>query len=212
MRLALVTLFGVAMAYIEAAIVVYLRRLYYPEGFAFPLQAPVPEILAVEAVRELATLVMVVTVAGLAGRRFWERFGYFLTLFGVWDTFYYVWLKVAIGWPSWILDWDVLFLIPLPWIGPVVAPVLIASMMVVFGILITRWYARGYTFRPGFVAAAIATVATALILYSFINDLDAALHQQMPRSYRYDLLVLGLAGYVVAFLACRRGPQVGSAQ
>ena len=31
-------LYAVAMGYLEAAVVVYLRAIYYPEGFSFPLK------------------------------------------------------------------------------------------------------------------------------------------------------------------------------
>ena len=31
------TIFAIAMAYVESAIVIYLRILFYPEGFGFPI-------------------------------------------------------------------------------------------------------------------------------------------------------------------------------
>ena len=103
-RLFLILLFGVAVAYFEAAVVVYLRELFYPDGFSFPLTVIPLSLYAIELFRELATIVILITVAALAGKRFWERFGFFIILFGVWDIFYYIWLKTTINWPSSLLD------------------------------------------------------------------------------------------------------------
>ena len=55
------------------------------------------------------------------------RVGAFALAMGVWDIFYYVFLWVFTGWPASIVDPDVLFLIPLPWWGPVISPTLIAA-------------------------------------------------------------------------------------
>ena len=97
---------------------------------AFPPQAG---IAPAEVVREAATLVMLLAVGGLAGRSWRSRLGYALVAFGVWDIFYYVFLKIITGWPHSLLDWDILFLIPLPWWGPVMAPVSIALVMLGVG-------------------------------------------------------------------------------
>ena len=42
-----VSVFGITIGYFEAAVVVYLRAIYYPEGFAFPLKIPADYIIAV---------------------------------------------------------------------------------------------------------------------------------------------------------------------
>ncbi|HXO86479.1 MAG TPA: hypothetical protein VN803_13245, partial [Gemmatimonadales bacterium] len=125
-----VALFAVAFAAVESAVVVYLRAL----AGAAPLsvlqyQLP-PHLLTIEVAREAATLVMLITVATIAGRTAWEGFLYFAFAFGLWDIFYYVWLRVFIGWPPSLLTWDVLFLIPVPWIGPVLAPVVVSLCLV----------------------------------------------------------------------------------
>jgi hypothetical protein len=199
-----ILVFGIAMALMEAAVVVYLRALYYPEGFAFPLKIITVRHFIVELGREAATIFMLVSVAALSGKRFWEKFAYFIICFGFWDISYYIWLKLALGWPSSVLNWDVLFLIPLPWIGPVIAPVSIAIMMILAGLLITALYKRGYNFRPSFLTWALTIVGTLTILYSFTRDTGAGLHGQMPLPYRYDLLIAGEILYVLAlFLAWR---------
>jgi len=199
-----ILVFSIAMALVEAAVVVYLWALYYPEGFAFPLPMITARHLIVELGREAATIFMLLSVAALIGKRFWEKFAYFVICFGFWDIFYYVWLKLALGWPSSLLDWDILFLIPLPWIGPVIAPVSIAIMMILAGLLIIALYKRGYDFRPSFLTWVLTIIGTLTILYSFMRDTGAGLHQQMPLPYRYDLLIAGEILYVLAlFLAWR---------
>ena len=124
------------MAQLEAAVVVYLREIFYPDGFRFPLVIIEGPIALVEIGRETATLVMLAAVAGVAFDRPWRRFAAFLVVFGVWDIFYYVWLKVMIDWPPSLFTDDILFLIPLPWTGPVLSAAAIAAIMVVSGAVI----------------------------------------------------------------------------
>lgn len=199
-----VSLFAVAMGYLEAVVVVYLRELYYPEGFTFPLKLAPVKFIVIELFREVATIVMLLTVAALAGKKFWERFGYFMILFGVWDIFYYIWLIVTINWPLSLLDWDILFLIPLPWVGPVIAPCLIALLMVVVGVSITDLFRRGIDFKPTGLTWVLTLIATVIILYSFMRDVEAGLHQAVPQPYRYWLLFLGLALYCIAYIISYR--------
>lgn len=203
-RIILILLFGVSFAYVEATVVVYLRELLYPEGFTFPLKLMPLNLITIELFRELVSIVMLVAVAAVTGKKFWERFGYFITLFGVWDIFYYIWLKVTIDWPSSLLDWDILFLIPIPWIGPVIAPVLVALLMVITGLSITSLFVRGYTFRPTVLAWVLSVVGTAALLFSFMGDTGATLHQQMPQPYIYGFLIVGLLLYLIAYLVSYR--------
>jgi len=203
-----IVVFSISMAFVESAVVIYLRDLHYPEGFAFPLEMVTSAIakrqVIVELGREAATIFMLMAVATLIGKRFWERFSYFLICFGIWDLFYYLWLKIAIGWPSSILDWDILFLIPFPWIGPVIAPATISTMMILTGLLIILLYRRGYDFRPSSLTWVLAIIGTIVILYSFLRDTGASLHQQMPLPYRYDALIAGEILYALAvFFAWR---------
>jgi hypothetical protein len=195
----LIASFAIAFAYVETSVVVYLRELFYPEGFTFPLKSMPLKLIVIELVRELATMIMLGAVAMLTARRAWERFGYFIIAFGVWDIFYYIWLKATIDWPSSIFEWDILFLIPVPWIGPVVAPVLISILMIVVGFMITRLYSLGSEFEPGWLSWSLAILATVVILYSFTRDFSATLNQQMPQPYQYSWLVIGLLLYGSGF-------------
>jgi len=141
-RFTIAVAFAVAFAYIESAVVVYLREIFYPDGFSFPL-ANLPSLgahqrwlLLVEVGREAATIVLILTGAHLFGRNCAQRFAYCLAVFAVWDIFYYAWLKLLLDWPASILEWDLLFLIPLPWAAPVLCPVVVSAMMAVFSAVI----------------------------------------------------------------------------
>jgi hypothetical protein len=138
-RWTIVMAFAIAMAWVEAASVFYIRALV---DRIEPYQAnplPINDALGyVELWREAATLVMIATLGVLAGRTWHRRAGYAAIAFGAWDIFYYVFLRLMTGWPRTLLDWDILFLLPLPWWGPVLAPVSIALVMIVWGTLATQ--------------------------------------------------------------------------
>jgi len=130
--------FAVAMGYLESAVVVYLRALLYPGGFAFPLKPMDPGLAATEFFREAATLVMLAAIGWFGARRGTARFAVFLYAFAVWDIFYYLFLYLLIGWPSTLLEWDLLFLIPVAWTGPVLAPVINSLTMILLAVVILQ--------------------------------------------------------------------------
>ncbi|HMC77682.1 MAG TPA: hypothetical protein VKH34_11135 [Vicinamibacterales bacterium] len=197
----LVAAFAIAMAWVEAAVVYDLRVLvdrlepYQPNPL--PLAGPLG---AIELAREVATLVMLLTVGGLAGRTIRTRLAYTAIAFGVWDIFYYGWLKVMCGWPRSPFDWDILFLLPLPWWGPVFAPVSIAVLLIVWGTLAaaetdpTRGRERETRLWP------LAGAGAALALYAFMADALRALPHGaeavrlvLPETFNWSLFLVGLA-------------------
>jgi len=188
-------LFAVAMAFLESTVVVYLRELYYPEGFRFPLKEISDHILLVELLREAATIIMLLTAGYLAGKKNWERFGAFVFLFGIWDIFYYIFLKLVLDWPTSIFDLDILFLIPLPWIAPIIAPLLISLLMIITGLYLLKLYETGKTFIATRLSWLAAFIGTALILYSFMRDPLTGVLESVPGDYAYWLLVAGLLIY-----------------
>lgn len=194
------TIFGIAMGYLESAVVVYLRAIYYPEGFGFPLKAMRDYKIIVEVQREFSTILMLMAIAVLGGRKGWERFAHFIFIFGVWDIVYYIGLKLTLDWPSTILDWDILFLIPIPWIGPVIAPVSISIIFIVAGILISYLINKGYEFKTTRLSHIFVLVGVTIILYSFMHDTGATLHQQPPKPYHYELLIIGEILFISAFV------------
>jgi len=197
-RILWLTIFGIGFGWVEAAIVVYLRGLFYPEGFALPLRPLATDILRVELVRELATLAMLAAVAMLAGRTRWGRAAAFGFVFGVWDLVYYLGLKLSLGWPPSLTTWDVLFLIPWPWLGPVYAPATIAVLMIVFGAWILRLEEDGHPLHADRATWALALTGAAVLLVTWLHDLDASLGGAMPRPYPVALWAAGIVMLAVA--------------
>ena len=175
-RWAIVVAFAIAMAWVEAASVFYIRalvdRIEPYQADPLPLDTMSGMLGMVELWREAATLVMLATLGMLAGHTWRSRAGYAALAFGVWDIFYYVFLRLISGWPKTLLDWDILFLLPLPWWGPVLAPVCIASLMIVWGTLATqsRDSATGARWTWG-----LSWMGIALALAVFMSDAWQAL-------------------------------------
>ena len=135
-KLIIVGIFSIAMGFLEGIVVVYLRALYYPNGFAFPLTNIPAHIIRIELVREVSTIIMLVSIGIIAGKNSIQKFAYFIYAFGVWDIFYYVALKIFLNWPPSLLTWDILFLIPITWVGPVMAPVICSLTMILLSYVI----------------------------------------------------------------------------
>lgn len=165
-----VTIFAITMAYLETAIVVYLRELYYPNGFSFPLMPIKNNIALVEIWREVATILMLISISVLVAKKFSERFAYFLLAFAVWDIFYYVFLKLLLNWPESFLTWDILFLIPLPWVGPVIAPVLLSLTMIFFAVLILFFNIEFEKVKIKALDWMLLTLGSFVVILSFIWD------------------------------------------
>jgi hypothetical protein len=125
-----VSVFAIAMGFLESAVVVYLREIYYPEGFKFPLAPIDPHVAVTELIRELATIIMLVTLGYLAGKNLAARFAWFIYSFAIWDIFYYIFLKLLLNWPESLMTDDILFLIPVTWVGPVISPIIVAISMI----------------------------------------------------------------------------------
>jgi hypothetical protein len=197
--------YAVAMAYVESAVVVYLRAIHYPQGFAFPLAPLPPDMAAIEIGREAATLVMLLGVAMLAGMQRWERFLAFCVSFGVWDIFYYVWLWLLIGWPPSLLTWDILFLIPVPWTGPVLAPVIVSALLVTGGLVLWRKGPRGEPVPFPIPSWILALTGALLVLGSFVLDFRLVLRQMEPPPFRWGLFGIGVSLGVLALVLAIRG-------
>ncbi|MFZ5940905.1 MAG: hypothetical protein ACOYXB_10050 [Bacteroidota bacterium] len=165
-----VSLFSIAMGFLESAVVIYLREIFYPQGFDFPLVPITPDLILTEVLREAATLIMLVSVGYLAGRNSATRFAWFLYSFAVWDIFYYVFLKLLIAWPESLFTWDVLFLIPLTWTGPVLTPLLLTALMIAFTLLILRADSLGYPVRLNRGEWSLLISGSLLTIVAFVTD------------------------------------------
>jgi len=205
-RFAIVVIFGIAFGYIEAAVVVYLREIFHPAGFTFPLNFAIDpfseRMLLTEIGREVATIVLISTGAWLFGRNPQQRFAYFLTIFAVWDIFYYVWLKVLLGWPTSITDWDILFLIPTTWASPVLAPLLISLTLLLFAIIILYRDSCARALKVTWLDWLSFAVAGLIVVASFCI---AGMHSARSdyRCYFYwPLFAFGHILAIVVFLKC----------
>jgi len=200
-RWLVVVLFAAAMAWVEAAVVLYLRVFLdriqpyqadpLPAGFGFA---------RVELVREAATMIMLGAVGWLAGTERRTRLGYALLAFGIWDILYYVFLVPMSGWPRSLLDWDILFLIPVPWWGPVLAPVSIAALMILVGTAITQFQRKSRSFWPRQPAWLVSLSGACLALYAFTVDAlhaipagPGAVRDVLPVWFNWPLFVIALA-------------------
>jgi hypothetical protein len=198
-RWAIVVVFAIAMAWMESATVYYIRSLV---DRIEPYQAdPLPihgALGNVELWREAATLVMLAAAGWLAGRNWRQRAGYAALAFGAWDILYYVFLRMITGWPHTLLDWDILFLIPLPWWGPVLAPMSIAVLMIAWGTLATQAdetvldEAGRWPWIPGGIGIVLAlTVFMSDALRALPDGRDAIL-AVLPAAFNWPLFSIAL--------------------
>ncbi len=166
----ILTIFAIAMGFLEAIVVVYLREIYYPQGFEFPLNTFSSKMLSVEWIREISTIIMLVTIGIIAGKNFLQKFSFFLYTFAIWDIFYYVALKLILNWPPSLLTWDILFLIPVPWVGPVLAPIICSLTMILLGGSIVFLQEKGYIVKMKVPDWVLLFFGAFIIFCSFIWD------------------------------------------
>jgi uncharacterized integral membrane protein len=225
--IAALLLFGISFGYLEAAVVVYLRAIYDPirlhahpgiaPGELFPLISPEqlaaagPENtrrLGIEIGREAATILMLAAFGMVAGRNFHQRMAAFSVVFGLWDLFYYVFLKLTIDWPASLFTWDILFLIPLPWAGPVIAPSLISLALIGCGL---------YSFYRGGIAVngskwMIMIAGGLIVILSFVWDYRNTTSGGVPNPFHWPLFFAGLLLSLAGFIAAARNPEFRGSQ
>jgi hypothetical protein len=210
------------MGYLESAVVVYLRKIYYPSGFDFPLAPMETQLALTEVFREAATIIMLVGIAVLAGKNKMQRFAYFLFCFAVWDIFYYVFLKVILDWPDSLLSPDILFLIPVPWVGPVIAPCMIAFFMIILGMQVLYFQDKGNIVKFNARESILLLSGCMLVLISFMWDyiqytsaitnshgrwslsskesMFKEIENYVPLDFNWGLFLLGLALIILGLL------------
>ncbi|MBP8823085.1 MAG: hypothetical protein KBH07_05540 [Flavobacteriales bacterium] len=220
-----ITAFAMAMGLLEAAVVVYLRAVAYPEGFAFPLKPLDNKLVITELLREAATLVMLLAPGALLSRKRLERFAWFCWSFAVWDIFYYVFLKLLLGWPGSWLTWDVLFLLPTVWVGPVLAPCMVSVGLMLLAAVILRGRGRNPEFAPARWHWTVLILSGAVMLYTFLVDpvrylmatapehamgasAMTALEAYVPQSFHWPLFLLACALATVPLYGMHRASRV----
>jgi len=196
----MVVIYAIAMAWVESAVVFYIRT--HVDRIEPHQPEPLPLIGAlgpVELIRELATMVMIFTVGCLAGQTRQTRLGYMAVAFGIWDIFYYVFLKMMCDWPHSLLDWDILFLLPLPWWGPVLAPMLISLLLILWGTLSSQFERNDISMLSNRRVWILNFTGVALALYVFMSDAIAIAHRGieairavLPEKFNWPLFCLAL--------------------
>lgn len=199
-KLLWITIFGIAMGYFEAAVVVYLRKIYSPDMHTlFPLKLLIDNIMFVELGREFFSLVMLLAVGMLAGRSIKERVAYFFYNFAIWDIFFYIFLKITINWPSSFFTWDILFLIPVAWVGPVIAPVIVSITFIIIALLIIYLEDRQIHLHSGINCFILELIAGTVIVVSFCWDFRNIQSGGMPNPFRWDIFLIGELLLVLIF-------------
>lgn len=198
-KISWLTVFSIAMGFMETVIVVYLRKIYYPQGFEFPLVVMDRMILKAEFLREAATVIMLLAIGILTGKTAFQKFAFFIYCFAIWDLFYYVFLKVLLNWPTSFFTWDILFLIPIPWFGPVIAPCIVCFTLIACAACILYLQEKDYVITIKTKEWLCFSGGTILIICSFIqyafnyNCLSADCIENMPAPSRYNwpLFIIG---------------------
>ena len=177
-----ITLFAISMGIFEGAVVVYMRALYYPEGFDFPIKLMSDQVAITELIREFASLIMLLSVGVIAGKNFSQRFAWFIYSFAVWDIIYYVFLYLILGWPESLLTWDILFLLPVTWTGPLVAPVIISLLMILLALVILNQnYKSNDQFKIVKKEWILLILGSLVVFISFIWDYCKFIIQNFDR-------------------------------
>ncbi len=223
--LLVVSLFSIAMGLLESAVVIYMREILYPEGFGFPMSPVQPDMMLTELLREGATIIMLLGIGFLAGRNTSERFAWFLYSFAIWDIFYYVFLWLLIGWPPSLMTYDVLFLLPSTWIGPVITPLIVSLTMMAYALLILVVNRQEKDIKIPGISWLLLITGSVILILGFIWDYSAFIMESMtirdiwtlpkeqvlklatqyiPRKFNWFLFILGelviLSGILLFYL------------
>jgi len=206
-RLIWLILFGIAFGFIEAAIVVYLRKLHYPSGFSFPVIIATSNIATVEILREIATIVLIWSAAALTAGSRLVKLAAFSIIFAIWDIFYYIFLKLVLGWPENLFTWDILFLIPYPWVGPVWVPMVISLGLIYGGVVLLWADERSQVLVLSIKFWFLEILMGIGIIVTFLIPGRAVMSQTVPEHYPWYLFwpcfIIGLALFINVQLQAR---------
>ncbi|MEO8592197.1 MAG: hypothetical protein ABI759_02650 [Candidatus Solibacter sp.] len=211
-------LFGTAFGYLEAAVVCYLRALHEPARQRFYPGRPTAELfplltleqlhapatdqsrtLLIELGREAATILMLAGIALAVARNAGEWAAAFVIAFGIWDITFYVFLKVLVDWPASLFTWDILFLIPVPWVGPVLAPVLVSAAMIAAG---ARHLRAPVTIGPAHWCGML--LGAVIIIVAFALDYRNIMAGGTPRDFNWWVFSAGLGLGIASYAAAAR--------
>jgi hypothetical protein len=209
-KLLAIIIFSLALGYIDASVVVYLRAIFFPNGFVFPLfdfgVGPLwQKLLPIEAGREIAMFIVIFTAACLSSRQPQQRFAYFLLIFASWDIFYYLWLKILTGWPTSVMDWDILFLMPTVWASPVLAPLIVSLAMIICAAVILYRCSVGRPLQAALLDLLGAAFAGFITILSFCIAGQHIAEPDFRAYFHWELFIPAVLAACVLFLkACYR--------
>ena len=210
-RIALVVaLYAFAMAYLESAVVVYIQRaLTMTPLTLFPLrdQTTLGGLGNIEVGREVATIVMLATVGWLAGHTSLERLAWTSVAFGIWDIGYYFWLWVFIGWPKSLGTTDLLFLLPVPWVAPVAAPMLVSVALIAFGLIGAHRIRVGESPRLKLKHWLLLTIGGLVVVASFTLQQGRIRNGAMPTSFAWPIFTFGMVAAVLGAWPFLKSPR-----
>ncbi|UCG66769.1 MAG: hypothetical protein JSW12_07105 [Deltaproteobacteria bacterium] len=196
--------FAIAFAWVESSAVVYLREISFGGSFSSPFfldwengQLFADATIRIELVREIATILILVSVGWAAGKNALQKFCFFMIVFGIWDIFYYIWLWAMVRWPDSLMSWDLLFIVPLPWVAPVITPLLIALAMVVAGLFLLYYDEKGYIIYWRWYDWGIELICAFLVIVAFCWDWKNILHTGIPNPFAWWLY---LPAYLLAIV------------
>ena len=191
-------LFGISMGYFEAAVVVDLRQLLCEGGALFPLNMESGVTGLVELGREFFSLVMLVAVAALLAKNVATGIAWFCLLFGVWDIFYYVFLKLILDWPASLWTMDILFLLPVPWVSPVLAPVIASVTLIGLGVAVIRRHDRGGRLRRPLMLLGGEALGALLMIVAFCWQWKSIVTGGVPCTFPWWLF--GVSEFVILYV------------
>jgi len=204
-RLTSVAIFAIAMGILEAICVVYIRKIIFPPDGNIA-NIPITDFnFTIEAIREAMTIIMLTTMSILAAYNFRTRLAIFFIAFGIWDIFYYIGLNVFLNWPTSIMNWDTLFLIPVAWYSPVIVPVLISLYFIIGGIFIVLHEGNGIKLKFNIIVILTQFLAFVVWFYSFIKD-SAMISETGYANAEYSWilffigLILGIGSLTLSFI------------
>jgi hypothetical protein len=116
----------------------------------------------------------------------------------------YAGLRLVSGWPEALGTWDILFLIPSPWVAPIWAPITItiASLFMIGGTYLYWTADRARRYRPADIGVLLA--AAGLTLAALLAGSNAVIDHRLPDHFPLWVFWSGVILGVVWFARVER--------
>jgi len=191
-KLSYLTLFAISFAFVIGVTVYYFRLHFYAPQFSFPINWKEGLPFYTLFGRQLASLMVIFLLAWLSGKNLKQKIAAFLYVFGVWDIFYYLSLYIICRWPNSFLTNDLLFVIPLPWTGPVLAPMVVSLVLISLGVTLFFLDKKSMQLNSPFILWVFEIVSGGFIVLSFLWNFQAVYQGEVPTPFPWFLFISGL--------------------